>query len=93
MVSLIVGVVAVVLGVVGIVGWWAHFLLVLRGTLPALFILCGAVAIAAGFGTVKDKMKCSSKKEDKTEEKDEPKKEEPKAEEKEEVKAEEKKEE
>ncbi len=88
MVSLIVGVVAVVLGVVGIVGWWAHFLLVLRGTLPALFILCGAVAIAAGFGTVKDKMKCSSKKEDKPEEKEEPK-----AEEKEEVKAEEKKEE
>jgi hypothetical protein len=84
MVSLIAGVVAVVLGIVGIVGWWWQFLLVLKGTLPALFILCGAVAIAAGFGTVKDKMKCSAKKEEAKEEKPEEKA----AEVKEEVKAE-----
>ncbi len=84
MVSLIAGVVAVVLGIIGIASWWAHFLLVLRGTLPALFILGGAVAIAAGFGTVKDKMKCCAKKEEVKEEKPEEKA----AEVKEEVKAE-----
>ncbi len=85
MVSLIAGVVAVIVGIVGLVGWWAHFLLVLRGVLPALVILGGAVAIAAGFGTVKDKMKCCSgkaeeKKEEKPEEKVEPEPEEKKAE-------------
>ena len=73
MVSLIAGVVAVVLGIVGIVGWWAQFLLVLKGTLPALLILGGAVAIAAGFGTVKDKMKSCDKKEEPKEEKTEEK--------------------
>ncbi len=83
MVSLIAGVVAAVLGIVGIVSWWGHFLTVFMGTLPALFILGGAVAIAAGFGTVKDKMKCCAKKEVKEE-----KPEEKPAEVKEEVKAE-----
>lgn len=88
MVSLIAGAVAVVLGIVGIVYWWGHFLTVLMGMLPALFILGGAVAVAAGFGTVKDKMKCCSKPEEKPEAAEEAKPEEKPEEKTEEKKAE-----
>ncbi len=81
MVSLIGGAVAVVLGIIGLASWWVPFLLVLRGMVPAILILCGAVAVGAGFGSLKDKIKCScSKKEE--EKKEEEKTEEPAQEEK-----------
>lgn len=79
MVALIVGVVLVVAAVLvclpGTLGWWGDVLAVLRGMLPVLAILIGAVAILIGVADIKDKKeaekeeKAEAVKEEKTGEK------------------------
>ena len=49
------GVVALVLGIIGIIGWWGEFLDLLMGALPAMLILGGALAAYLGFEEIKDK--------------------------------------
>jgi len=49
------GVAAVILGIIGIIVWWADFLQILKGTLPVLFILGGALAGYLGYEEIKDK--------------------------------------
>ncbi len=80
MISLLGGIVAIVLGIIGLlVKWvgqsgWLYLLKGLVATVPALLILGGCVAIGAGIGSIKDKMR--SKGEDKKEE-EKPKEEKP----------------
>ena len=42
------GIVALVIGIVGLIGWWADFVLVLKGVIPILLVLGGALAIYLG---------------------------------------------
>lgn len=73
MLSLIGGIVAIVLGIIGLVIPWfggqRGVIFLLKGlvaVVPALLILGGCVAIGAGIGSIKDKFR--SKKEEKKEE-------------------------
>ncbi len=99
MVSLLGGIAAIVLGIVGLaVPWFGQrgIIFLLKGlvaTVPALLVLGGCVAIGAGIGSVKDKMKEKEEKKpegEKTEEKKTEEKVEEKVEEKKEEKTEEK---
>jgi hypothetical protein len=47
------GIVAVIIGVVGLIGWWVHFLAVLKGMIPIILVLGGALAIYLGIEDVK----------------------------------------
>ena len=55
--TLIGGVIAAVLGVIGIVAWFPQFLTVLAGTIPVLLLLGGALAIYLGVDELKDTWK------------------------------------
>jgi hypothetical protein len=45
---IIIGLISVILGVFGIISWWADFGLVLRGLIPFLLLIGGLVAIGSG---------------------------------------------
>jgi threonine/homoserine/homoserine lactone efflux protein len=47
------GIVALILGIVGLIAWWADFLEVLKGVIPILLILGGALAIYLGIEEVR----------------------------------------
>ena len=61
--GVIIGAVVALLGLKGIMCWRGDFLTVLRGSLPAMFIFGGAIAVIAGISEIKDEL--SSKKEGK----------------------------
>ncbi len=52
--SVIIGGVVAVLGVFGIIGWWCDFLTVLKGSVPAMLIFGGIIAVIAGLSEIKD---------------------------------------
>jgi hypothetical protein len=56
-----IGAVVAFVGLVLIIAWWYEFILVLKGTLPAILILGGLIALIAGLSELKDTLK--SKKE------------------------------
>lgn len=58
------GLIAIILGVWGLIAWWMPFLEVLKGTIPCFLILGGLITTAAGISEIK-----SSLAEKKTEEK------------------------
>jgi len=47
------GIVALVIGIIGLIGWWADFVLVLKGVIPILLVLGGALAIYLGIEEVR----------------------------------------
>ena len=55
MAALAGGLIALVLGIIGIIGWWGYFVKALMAALPAMFILGGALAAYLGFEEIKDK--------------------------------------
>ena len=59
---LIGGIAALIIGVVGLVAWWADFLLLLKGVIPILLALGGVLAIYLGIEEVKTES--TSKKEE-----------------------------
>lgn len=61
--GVVIGAIIVLLGASFLIGWWGDFLTVLRGSLPAMFILGGAIAVIAGLSEIRDEL--SSKKEEK----------------------------
>ena len=61
--GVVIGVIAVLFGLKGLIIWRGDFLTVLRGSLPAIFILGGAIAVIAGISEIRDEI--SSKREDK----------------------------
>lgn len=83
MVSLIGGIVAIVLGVIGLVVRWpggqlgiTYLWKGLVAVFPALLILGGCVAIGAGLGSIKDKMRNKAQEKPEEEKPEEEKKEE-----------------
>ncbi len=55
MAALAGGLAALILGVIGVVIWWSHFLSLLMGGVPMMLILGGALAAYLGFEELKDK--------------------------------------
>jgi len=49
------GLVSLILGIIGIVIWWGHFLKLLAGGVPIMLILGGALAAYLGIEEIKDK--------------------------------------
>jgi phosphate/sulfate permease len=66
---LIGGVVAAVLGLVGLIAWWKQFLLILMGGIPVALLLGGALAIYVGYDELKDQMREKKEKEKEAKEK------------------------
>ena len=74
--ALIGGVVAVVLGIWGLIGWWGYFVKALMAFVPILALIGGVVAIASGVSDIKDKIVEKKEKAKEPEKKEEEKKEE-----------------
>jgi len=55
MAALLGGLVALILGIIGIVIWWGFFIKALAAGIPALLILGGALATYLGIEELKDK--------------------------------------
>lgn len=55
--TLIGGAVAAALGLIGIGIWWQDLLTVLKGSVPAMLLLGGGLAIYLGFDEMKDTWK------------------------------------
>ena len=49
------GLVALVLGIIGIIFWFGYFIKAIQAGLPAMLILGGALAVYLGFEELKDK--------------------------------------
>jgi len=60
MMSLFVGIIALILGIIFFYEWFWVFVKGLKATLPALFILGGALAIYLGLEELKDKSTSNS---------------------------------
>jgi hypothetical protein len=55
MVALVGGVAALVLGIIGLVGWWSDFIDLLKGAIPVILLLGGALVTYLGVEELKDK--------------------------------------
>ena len=55
MVAFAGGLVALVLGIIGIVVWWSYLLEILMGVIPAMLILGGGLATYFGFDQMMEK--------------------------------------
>jgi len=77
------GIIAMFLGVIGLIYWWAYFLKLLAATLPVLFIFGGAIALFIGISELRDSLrskddtdfsdfKTESKEEEKSEDEEKP---------------------
>jgi len=53
---LIGGVIAAVLGFIGLIAWGSEFLTILKGGIPIILLLGGALAIYVGVDEMKDQM-------------------------------------
>ncbi len=60
MVSLVGGIIALILGILGIIKWFGLFIKGLMATLPALFILGGALAAYLGIEELREKSSSES---------------------------------
>jgi len=67
MMSLVGGIIALVLGIIGIIGWWGYFIKGLMAVIPAMLILGGALAAYLGIEEIKDKTTSESFDEDTSE--------------------------
>jgi len=59
--SIVIGAIVAFVGLILLIAWWYEFLFLLRGTIPAILIFGGAIALIAGISELKDTLK--SKKE------------------------------
>jgi uncharacterized membrane protein YqjE len=55
MMALVGGLIALILGIIGIIVWWGYFLKALMAGVPVLLILGGALATYLGIEEMKDK--------------------------------------
>jgi len=60
MMALAGGLVALVLGIIGIIIWWGYFIKALMAGIPVMLILGGALATYLGIEEVKDKKTAES---------------------------------
>jgi flagellar motor component MotA len=59
--GIVIGIIAVFLGIKGLITWHSDLGALLRGSLPLICVLGGAIAVVAGLSEIKDEI--SSKKE------------------------------
>ncbi len=64
MLSIIFGLAFAILGLWGVIGWWADFTTVVRGALPFMFVIGGMIAIVAGISGIIDSMGGKTEKEE-----------------------------
>ncbi|MFC1570414.1 hypothetical protein ACFL4E_01385 [Candidatus Omnitrophota bacterium] len=55
--SLLIGTIVAILGLILLLAWWYEFLFLLRGIVPVVLILGGILAVLAGFSELKDVLK------------------------------------
>ena len=55
MMALVGGLIALILGIIGIITWWGYFLKALMAGVPIMLLLGGALAAYLGFEEIKDK--------------------------------------
>jgi hypothetical protein len=55
MTALAGGLIALILGIIGIIFWWGYFLELLMGGVPMMLMLGGALATYLGIEEIKDK--------------------------------------
>jgi hypothetical protein len=60
MTALLGGLVALILGIIGIVSWWPYFIKALMAGVPIMLILGGALATYLGIEEIKDKKAAES---------------------------------
>ncbi|RKY42088.1 MAG: hypothetical protein DRP85_03945 [Candidatus Makaraimicrobium thalassicum] len=60
--SLLIGAIVAVVGVILLIAWWYELLFVLRGIIPGVLILGGVIAVIAGFSEFKDVLKSKGEK-------------------------------
>ncbi|HET57780.1 MAG TPA: hypothetical protein ENN35_04975 [Deltaproteobacteria bacterium] len=51
------GIIAAVVGLLGIVIWWSQFITLLAGGIPVALLLGGALAIYVGYDEIRDQMR------------------------------------
>jgi hypothetical protein len=52
--SIIIGSLVAIIGLVGIIGWWSDFLIVLKGSIPVMLVFGGVIAAIAGLSELRD---------------------------------------
>lgn len=62
MLSVMVGGIVLLVGLILLVSWWFEFLFILRGIVPGMLILGGAIAVLAGISEFKDTIKAKTDK-------------------------------
>jgi len=55
--SIVGGCIAIIVGLLGLVNWWVDFIVVLKGSIPALLVLGGIISLAAGISEIKETSK------------------------------------
>jgi hypothetical protein len=55
--SMVIGGLVAFLGLILLIAWWGDFLMILKGSVPALLIFGGAIALVAGISELKDSLK------------------------------------
>jgi hypothetical protein len=55
--ALLGGVIAICLGIIGLIYWWSFFLNFLAATVPAILIFGGAIALFIGISEIRDSLK------------------------------------
>ena len=54
------GIIALLLGIIGLITWWSDFLEILKGGIPIVLILGGALATYLGYEEYKDRQTLES---------------------------------
>lgn len=54
MISLLVGAIVAIVGLILLIAWWNDILLVIKGIVPGVLILVGAIVVIAGISELKD---------------------------------------
>lgn len=60
MLSVILGLVFMILGLWGLLSWWADFVVVFKGSVPVLIFMGGLLAVIAGITSIRDSMQSKS---------------------------------
>lgn len=52
--GVIIGAIVALAGVIGLIRWSYAFIIILKGTIPAMMIFGGVIAVIAGLSEIKD---------------------------------------
>jgi hypothetical protein len=55
-IGIAIGVALTVLGLVALVGWWSDFISIIKGSIPAIIIFAGIIALIAGISQLQDEL-------------------------------------